>query len=321
MPCQSPRLGDDDERAWTAARDQLAESLAVLGVGEVDGALEVAAEVVASVLGHAKEFGDDRCFDTPLSEDGIIGVGGASDEEQWELPATQECVDIFEAAHPDIAVLPSSEVPDGEPDYAEPVADACRHVRLFELVAAAAGEPLTNDSFRAALAEVGPFELAGQPFNSLAADKFDAREVEIECAPKRDEKVAIIGYGSQGHAHACNLQDSGVDVTVGLIIGMGVVFTYAVMGGMKGITYTQVAQYCVLITAYTIPAIFISMNLTGTPLPQLGLIGNYQDAGIPLMDKINQTITELGVDLGSVRTTSTIEAALREVILKKGAAP
>ncbi len=61
----------------------------------------------------------------------------------------------------------------------------------------------------------------------------------------------------------------------GLFIGMGIVFFYAVLGGMKGITYTQIAQYCVLIFAYTVPAIFISLNLTGNPIPQLGLIGDH----------------------------------------------
>jgi cation/acetate symporter len=60
-----------------------------------------------------------------------------------------------------------------------------------------------------------------------------------------------------------------VDLGVGLVIGMAIVFFYAVLGGMKGITYTQVAQYCVLITAYTVPAIFIALQVTGTPIPQL----------------------------------------------------
>ena len=79
----------------------------------------------------------------------------------------------------------------------------------------------------------------------------------------------------------------------GLYIGMGIVFVYAVLGGMKGITYTQIAQYCVLILAYTIPAIFISLNLTNNPVPQLGLIGAMSD-GTYMMDKLNQVVTELG---------------------------
>ena len=65
--------------------------------------------------------------------------------------------------------------------------------------------------------------------------------------------------------------------------GMGIVFVYAVLGGMKGITYTQIAQYCVLISAYTVPAIFISLNITGNPLPQLGLFGNIAGTDTPLL--------------------------------------
>jgi len=81
----------------------------------------------------------------------------------------------------------------------------------------------------------------------------------------------------------------------GLFIGMGIVFIYAVLGGMKGITYTQIAQYIVLIFAYTIPAVFISLNITGNPLPQLGLIGTMADgSGISMMDKLDMVVTDLG---------------------------
>ncbi len=80
----------------------------------------------------------------------------------------------------------------------------------------------------------------------------------------------------------------------GLIAGMAIVFVYAVLGGMKGITYTQIAQYIVLILAYTIPAIFISLQITGNPIPQLGLIGNDVGSGQSLMVKLNQTIQDLG---------------------------
>ncbi len=79
----------------------------------------------------------------------------------------------------------------------------------------------------------------------------------------------------------------------GLFIGMGIVFVYAVLGGMKGITYTQIAQYCVLIFAYTVPAIFISLNLTENPIPQLGLGSETKD-GVPLLAKLDQVLTELG---------------------------
>lgn len=86
-----------------------------------------------------------------------------------------------------------------------------------------------------------------------------------------------------------------VDYATGLFSGMGIVFIYSVLGGMKGITYTQIAQYVVLIFAYTVPAVFISMNLTGNPLPQLGLIGEMNDgSGVTLMDKLDLVVTELG---------------------------
>ncbi|MEP0712989.1 sodium:solute symporter family protein [Algoriphagus sp.] len=84
-----------------------------------------------------------------------------------------------------------------------------------------------------------------------------------------------------------------VPIEWGVIIGMCIVFFYAVLGGMKGITYTQVAQYCVLIFAYMVPAIFISMQLTGNPIPQLGLGGAVAD-GTPLLDKLDGVLTELG---------------------------
>ncbi len=86
-----------------------------------------------------------------------------------------------------------------------------------------------------------------------------------------------------------------VDYAHGLFTGMGIVFIYAVLGGMKGITYTQIAQYCVLILAYTVPAVFISLHLTGNPIPQLGLIGDMADgSGMSLMDKLDLVVTELG---------------------------
>ena len=82
---------------------------------------------------------------------------------------------------------------------------------------------------------------------------------------------------------------------LGLYVGMGIVFIYAVLGGMKGVTYTQIAQYVVLIFAYTVPAIFISMNLTGNPIPQLGLAGSMTDgSGMTMLDKLDLVVTELG---------------------------
>ncbi len=86
----------------------------------------------------------------------------------------------------------------------------------------------------------------------------------------------------------------GVSTDIGIYIGMAVVFAYAVFGGMKGITYTQVAQYCVLIMAYIIPAIFISLQLTGNPIPQLGLGSKMIGTDTALLERVNQVVTDLG---------------------------
>jgi cation/acetate symporter len=86
----------------------------------------------------------------------------------------------------------------------------------------------------------------------------------------------------------------GVSAEVGIYVGMGIVFMYAVFGGMKGITYTQIAQYCVLIMAYTIPAIFISLNLTGNPLPQLGLGSDMLANSQPMLATLDKVVMDLG---------------------------
>ena len=91
-----------------------------------------------------------------------------------------------------------------------------------------------------------------------------------------------------------------VEFSTGIFIGIGIVFFYAVLGGMKGITYTQVAQYCVLIFAFTVPAIFISLQMVGNPIPQLGMGSTLSD-GTYLLDKLNQ----LSVDLGFNEYTSS----------------
>ncbi|HEY7885919.1 MAG TPA: VC_2705 family sodium/solute symporter, partial [Cellvibrionaceae bacterium] len=82
--------------------------------------------------------------------------------------------------------------------------------------------------------------------------------------------------------------------TAGIWIAAGVVFLYAVFGGMKGITYTQVAQYVVLIIAYTIPAVFISLQLTGNPIPPLGLFSTHTESGMPLLQTLDEVVRELG---------------------------
>lgn len=87
-----------------------------------------------------------------------------------------------------------------------------------------------------------------------------------------------------------------VDSTTGLIIAAVVVLFYAVLGGMKGITYTQVAQYVVLMIAYIVPAIFISLQLTGNPVPQLGMFGTDVASGTPILQKLDMLVTDLGFD-------------------------
>ena len=85
-----------------------------------------------------------------------------------------------------------------------------------------------------------------------------------------------------------------VDIETGVIVGMAIVFFYAVLGGMKGITYTQVAQYCVLIFAYLVPAIFISILMTGNAIPQIGFGSTLVDSSTFLLDKLDQVTLELG---------------------------
>ena len=86
-----------------------------------------------------------------------------------------------------------------------------------------------------------------------------------------------------------------VPFDTGVLIGIAIVFFYAVLGGMKGITYTQVAQFCVLIFAFTVPAIFISLQFTGNPIPQLGF-GSKTTDGVYLLEKLNQLTVDLGFD-------------------------
>src|SRR6056297_861785 len=119
----------------------------------------------------------------------------------------------------------------------------------------------------------------------------NARLVAVVCLIVASVTYVIGQMAGAGVAFSRFLE---VDSTVGLMIAAVVVFIYAVMGGMKGITYTQVAQYCVLIVAYTIPAVFISLQLTGNPLPPLGLFSTHVDSGMPILDKLNQVITDLG---------------------------
>ena len=111
-----------------------------------------------------------------------------------------------------------------------------------------------------------------------------------------------------------------VDAATGLFIGAAIVFMYAVLGGMKGITYTQVAQYCVLILAYTIPAVFISLQLTGNALPPVGLFSDLEQSGTPLLVKLNEIITELGFATYTGHHTDTLNMVLFTLSLMIGTA-
>ncbi|WP_027259219.1 sodium:solute symporter family protein [Leisingera aquimarina] len=111
-----------------------------------------------------------------------------------------------------------------------------------------------------------------------------------------------------------------VSNTAGLLIGACVVFAYAVFGGMKGVTYTQVAQYCVLIMAYTIPAIFISLQLTGNPVPALGLFGEHAASGEPLLAKLDAIVRELGFNEYTAHHSDTFNMVLFTLSLMIGTA-
>ena len=111
-----------------------------------------------------------------------------------------------------------------------------------------------------------------------------------------------------------------VETSTGLYIASAVVFVYAVLGGMKGITYTQVAQYIVLIIAYTIPAVFISLQLTGNPIPGLGLFSTHQESGVPLLVKLNEVLMELGFNDYTGQHGSTFNMFLFTLSLMIGTA-
>ena len=112
-----------------------------------------------------------------------------------------------------------------------------------------------------------------------------------------------------------------VDINTGVIIGMLIVLFYAVLGGMKGITYTQVAQYCVLIFAFMVPAIFISIQMTGTPIPQIGMGSKLNDgSGIYLLEKLNNLSIELGFAEYTKGTKSTSDIFAITLALMVGTA-
>ncbi|MGF1455780.1 MAG: sodium:solute symporter family protein [Alphaproteobacteria bacterium] len=111
-----------------------------------------------------------------------------------------------------------------------------------------------------------------------------------------------------------------VDINIGVVIGMFIVFFYAVLGGMRGITYTQVAQYCVLIFAYTVPAVFISLLITGVPLPQIGLGADVLTGDGSVLAKLDKTLVDLGFNAYTEGQKSTIDVFAITMALMVGTA-
>ena len=145
-----------------------------------------------------------------------------------------------------------------------------------------------------------------------------ARMVAVVCLIVASLTYVIGQMAGAGVAFSRFLE---VDATTGLIIAAVVVFFYSVLGGMKGITYTQIAQYIVLIFAFTVPAVFISIELTGIPLPQIGLGSTMADgSGAYLLEKLNATISDLGFDRFTNPEHSTVNIFLLTLSLMIGTA-
>ncbi|MDF9433325.1 MULTISPECIES: sodium:solute symporter family protein [Chromohalobacter] len=144
-----------------------------------------------------------------------------------------------------------------------------------------------------------------------------ARMVAVVCLIVASLTYVIGQMAGAGVAFSRFLE---VDATTGLLIAAVVVFFYSVLGGMKGITYTQVAQYIVLIVAYTIPAVFISLELTGNPLPPLGLFSDHSASGEPLLAKLNEVVTALGFNAYTAMVDNQLNMVLFTLSLMIGTA-
>ncbi|QBX99421.1 cation acetate symporter [Rhodophyticola sp. CCM32] len=143
-----------------------------------------------------------------------------------------------------------------------------------------------------------------------------ARVVAVVCLIVISTTYVIGQMAGAGVAFSRFLE---VENTTGLVIASCVVAVYAILGGMKGITYTQVAQYCVLIIAYTIPAIFISLQLTGNPIPGLGLFSTHTASGAPLLQTLDRIVTDLGFNQYTAQS-SPVNMALFTLSLMIGTA-
>jgi hypothetical protein len=151
----------------------LVESTAVPGANYLVTS-DFEAQILVADTGEIMQTLPDYGVATPEQLEGIIGTGGLDPAERLELEETQACIDAFEATNPDIEVLSSSEVPEGEPDWMAGIVRVCVELRLFEYIATAAGADLNPDSFLTAAEGLGPIDLPGQTFSSLAPGKWDA---------------------------------------------------------------------------------------------------------------------------------------------------
>jgi cation/acetate symporter len=144
-----------------------------------------------------------------------------------------------------------------------------------------------------------------------------ARLVAVVCLIAASVTYVIGQMAGAGVAFSRFLEISN---TAGIWIAALIVFLYAVFGGMKGITYTQVAQYVVLIIAYTIPAVFISLQLTGNPIPPLGLFSTHAESGLPLLQKLDEVVRELGFRDYTADVTNKLNMVLFTLSLMIGTA-
>jgi hypothetical protein len=162
------RLAQDEIDTLLIVQNQIALGLPLMRESGFEGTIVTIDS--GSYLSGLGGF-DER---DPAVYTGAYGPTLFTTEEVWAMESTLECVEIFNAAHPDIEILPAEDVPDGEPSWASVLLPACRFLQVFTMVAEGAGADLNPETFGAAAAELGAFEMAGQPFNSLSEGKFDA---------------------------------------------------------------------------------------------------------------------------------------------------
>lgn len=155
--------------------------------------LLIVQSAIALGLPLVREAGFDGTILTVDSGSFLAGIGGFDErppeiyegaygptlfgsDDVWAMDSTQECEAVLERAHPEIDVIPSDQVPDGEPQWATPLLASCRFIWLFDIIGERVGEDLTPEAFEEAAYSLGSFELPGQPFNSVAPDKLDAND-------------------------------------------------------------------------------------------------------------------------------------------------